>query len=81
VFVHLIPEKLLGKELWSRQDAALQEIGLRFSFAKLVKTGFLVALGLFLNPGLAAKKYRLWASAQDKFMHNITAPRTRIIER
>lgn len=47
-----------NEEFWQKHRAGLQEVGLTFSRAKLLKAAFLKALLLFLNPGKALKKAR-----------------------
>jgi glycosyltransferase involved in cell wall biosynthesis len=44
------------KEFWQVQKAGLQEIGFKFSSARLFKAAVLKALGFLLTPGVALKK-------------------------
>jgi hypothetical protein len=56
VVVHVLVERSGDKEFLDQQKAALQEMGLRFSFAGLLKTAILMGFGLLLKPGVALNK-------------------------
>jgi glycosyltransferase involved in cell wall biosynthesis len=56
VVVHVLVERSGDQEFLDRQKAALQEIGLRFSFVKLLNTALRMGFGLLLKPGVAFKK-------------------------
>ena len=56
VVVHVLLERSGDKEFLGQQKAALQRMGLRFSFAQLVKTALLMGFGLLLKPGVALNK-------------------------
>jgi hypothetical protein len=56
VVVHVLLERARNKEFLGQQKAELQQIGLRFSFARLMKTAFHMAIGILLRPGVAIKK-------------------------
>jgi glycosyltransferase involved in cell wall biosynthesis len=56
VVVSVLLERVGNKEFLDEQKAALQQIGLRFSFAKLMKTALRMAIGILLRPGVAIKK-------------------------
>jgi len=49
-------ERSDNKEFWQQQKAALQELGLQFSVAKLLKTALSQGFGLLLKPRVAARR-------------------------
>ena len=55
VLVHVLLAPSGNKEFWKQQKAALLEMGLRFSFARLLKTALLMGFGLLLKPSVAVK--------------------------
>jgi glycosyltransferase involved in cell wall biosynthesis len=56
VVVHVLLERTGNNDYLKKQKAALQEIGLRFSFVKLFKTALFMAVGLLLRPAFAIKR-------------------------
>ena len=56
VVVHVLAERSRDEEFLDQQKAALEEIGLRFSFAKLLKAALHMGCGLLLKPGVALNK-------------------------
>ena len=56
VVINVLLERTRIKEFLDQQKAALEQIGLRFSFTRLMKTGFHMAIGILLRPGVAIKK-------------------------
>lgn len=56
-------EQSRNKEFWRLQKAGLEEIGLKFSFARLLKAALWSGLKLLLRPDTALKK--LWAFKRD----------------
>jgi glycosyltransferase involved in cell wall biosynthesis len=56
VLVSVFLEQSGNREFWQQQKAALQEMGLRFSYGKLLKTAFSIGFKLLLKPKLFVKK-------------------------
>jgi glycosyltransferase involved in cell wall biosynthesis len=56
VLVHVLFSRSGNKQFWQQQKAALQEIDLRFSVARLLKTALLMGFGLLLKPSVAVKR-------------------------
>jgi glycosyltransferase involved in cell wall biosynthesis len=56
VVVHVLVERSGDKEFLDQQKAALEEIGLRFNFAKLLKAALRIGFGLLLKPGVTFNK-------------------------
>jgi len=59
-YYEVLPRVLLersgNKEFWQQQKAALQELGLQFSFAKLLRTALSKGFWRLLNPSEAVKR-------------------------
>jgi len=55
VLPRVLLERSGNREFWQQQKAALQELGLQFSFAKLLKTALSQGFGLLLTPREAVK--------------------------
>jgi glycosyltransferase involved in cell wall biosynthesis len=56
VVVHVLIERSGEEGFLNQQKAALQEMRLRFSFTRLLKTALLMGFGLLLKPGVALNK-------------------------
>jgi glycosyltransferase involved in cell wall biosynthesis len=54
-----------NKEFWDRQKTELKEVGLEFSYTKLLKATFLKGVKLVLAPGSALRKLRsIWGDSK-----------------
>ncbi len=56
VLVHAAVEGSASEEFWEQQKAALQELGLRFSFVRLSRTAAKMTAKMLSRPGVAMKR-------------------------